>query len=216
MTELLKRHPNYASKVQQLPVEIHVRINRQWANTPYPYGFYILRHDGTWMDFSYKECISPEPHASRFARACREACATQTTEYKRRHVLQLCCALSGKPFVFGEERHVDHYNPTFNELIFEFIETENILPETTKLASDGNREGSLVTFLDESLRQRFSDFHQDRAHLRLVTKQSNLSRKRKPTDPAARRSGRSKNPRHHAAPQIQQIQDSAPSFLAML
>lgn len=63
ISELLKRHPEYETKVGSGIKEIVIKLDGYWVKTR---CFYIVRTDGTYTDFSYGNCIDNDTSREPF------------------------------------------------------------------------------------------------------------------------------------------------------
>lgn len=87
------------------------------------------------------------------------------------------CAITAEPLT-PATAHVDHHDPTFGQIVREFLEREGLgtrlaLPELTD-------SGTRRYLADRALAARWQDHHRQRAVLRLTTAEANLRRKRGP------------------------------------
>lgn len=89
----------------------------------------------------------------------------------------LICPLLNIPIV-KDNCHIDHYEPTFKDLIDNFIK-ENQLLLTQDLFPKSSDNQKIYTITDKELSMKFYNFHKERANLRAVSKDGNLRRERK-------------------------------------
>ena len=142
-------------------------------------GFYILRTDGSWMDFSYLECITPATRRTKFNKACRFAVDDhQITAFRNANVEDKCAITQEN--LHGKETHVDHIIQ-FNTIVEEFLMISKLDLSSVLLTSDDKKTRPLIEerFVDHKIENEFAVYHATRATLRLVTKSANLRRKRK-------------------------------------
>ncbi|MEW2375988.1 hypothetical protein AB0883_07765 [Micromonospora sp. NPDC047812] len=82
------------------------------------------------------------------------------------------CALTGIPLVSRQEAHVDHAQPTFLDLATAFAEHAGGW-DTVQVASGDGVIGTQMA--DDQQREAWCAFHAERANLRVVSIQANLS-----------------------------------------
>lgn len=173
--DLLELHPEAPEKIGCGVRHIEVRTNRvNGASHP---GFWVVRQDGTSIDFSYKNCLSgKKPNGKdQFARACRQAIQMHVNEERRRFFAEAVvptCALTGTPISLGSV-HVDHCPPcTFARIVDAFISLYGVDLEDPNLLDPD----SLIvpTLADPVLRDRFVQFHNNHAKLRVISIDANL------------------------------------------
>ncbi|MFN3783960.1 MAG: DUF3223 domain-containing protein [Spirosomataceae bacterium] len=143
--------------------------------------FEIVYTDFTTCYISYILILSrPKPDPSRdFNRACRNAIQNDMRLVKLKY-FQLN---SKKGLVRCQETGelhkwvdlvVDHRQPnTFSMIVERFKELKQI--DVNKIEYDFD-EGNKILFKDQSLMQDFVNYHKEKANLRIVKKQNNLSR----------------------------------------
>lgn len=143
--------------------------------------FWLTRIDGTETDWSFTTCISPKTHRQDVVAAFRAAISFQVVYFKE-EVFQggdvVCCEVTGEPVESGEA-HVDHEIP-FADLLEEFLGERVLSFEDIEVKphSDGETENYLA---DRSLHIDWVWWHLEKAKLRIVTKQVNLSLNRRRT-----------------------------------
>ena len=104
-----------------------------------------------------------------FKRAARETIANQIGKFKREQVTsdnRYTSAISGV-LLESNDVHVDHAPPClFDNILFKFVTQEQINPLKTGLVegSSGRR-----TFVKQSLKDKWSNYHRANAHLRIVS-----------------------------------------------
>jgi len=188
VAELLKGHPEYEKKIGKGIKDIIVRTDTQWQKTK---CFHIVRVDGTETDFSYLNCIDNDTHQEPikiFKLSARSAIADQIIQhlvnYKNKTIDKEGCVLDEKMRVKIKyvEATVDHTPPmTFNKIVEDFITIKNVNPAQIEYIGFGDNEYR-KQFKDELLRKEFSVYHRQVAKLRVVSKQSNLTQKKKNFD----------------------------------
>jgi hypothetical protein len=74
---LLQRHRLAAKKIGVGVEYFTIRTVLPWRNR----AFYIIRSDGSDVEFSFVECLSETSHRARFQNACREAIHNQIVQF---------------------------------------------------------------------------------------------------------------------------------------
>lgn len=173
--DLLRLHPAAKSKIGVGVESICVRLELRWKSR----HFEVLRADGSATDFSYKNCLTSPTRAALFKKACRHAIAEQVITYRNTvfaaaGIGNVRCPILGY-LLLPENTHVDHIPPaTFENLVQEFIAHCSINIGTVQIAGFNDREMK-KSFVDSALTQCWQDFHKQRAKLRLVSREANLS-----------------------------------------
>lgn len=170
LQDLLKLHPRSEKKRG-----VGIRGFRVAADSQMGVCFWVDRIDGTSTDFSFNECLSGGNRWADFRAAARKAVLDQVLDFKMKNLVygETRCAASGALLEPGST-HVDHEAPrTFEVLLDEFL-TETGLDWNSVRVSSGVDGSTVKEFLDSRLRESWSQFHRERAVLRLVTRTENL------------------------------------------
>lgn len=124
------------------------------------------------------------------AAACRTAVKQPSINPFRDNILKkfkeglpVYSDLSGKPILDKGDFHIDHYDLTFEDLVEKWIEIKGM--EYLYQRINMNDHMSTITkFVDENLVEEFVQYHDQHTHLRVVTKEENLSllKKKKKTE----------------------------------
>jgi hypothetical protein len=185
ITELLKRHPEYENKIGKGINDIVVRTDMRWQKTK---CFHIVRVDGTETDFSYLSCIDNDTRQEpikMFKLSARSAIADQVVQHLVNYKSRMIDADGYMPCektrtkIKYEDATVDHTSPmTFNKIVEDFLTLKNIVVSEIEFTGFGDNE-YYKQFKDENLKQEFSDYHREVAILRVISKQSNLTQKKK-------------------------------------
>lgn len=181
MLDLLQRHRWAAQKIGSGAHAIRVDLNTHWKPRKM---FTLIRVDGSETDFSYRAYIYPASAEADFREACRQAVVEDVLEFKRKafdaHANafnEICCAISGD-LVAWNEAHVDHAPPwTFQAIVEAFVCDQGADVANAPLAGHEDNEFQ-HRFVDAGLAERFRNFHNERARLRVVTRSANLERRR--------------------------------------
>jgi hypothetical protein len=172
MLDLLKRHESAAIKVGCGIKEMFVRKNMNNR------GFWLRRTDGSETDFSFEMCLrdNAEPQSMKFKEACRSAIKDEIAAFKSSLFARTkceICPINGQPITISNA-HVDHAPPwTFEKIVESFIAENGILVDAVE--TNCNDDGVVVNEMrDKQLAARFVAHHNQRAHLRVVSKDANL------------------------------------------
>lgn len=162
---LFDRHPSAGEKIGVGIARIRVARVRPFGTI----GFEIERLDGSRVDISYKECLTPTGPAFWFSQACRRAVVAQKMA-TRDHAFtraEIPCPVTGELFS-RETCEVDHEPPwTFAVILAAFIAERAIDREAVRyVQGDGVTE---CIFVDDALADDFASFHQARAVLCVVS-----------------------------------------------
>lgn len=179
LVELLGRHPTAAEKIGSGIARFEVRINPRF----HKFCFWLIRTDGSSTDFSFMRCLNGAPsHRSLARSAMRAEILPQIHSFKLAGLQTgTRCSVSGE--ALNENCHVDHHEPSFEELADRFAETEGGYDAIQLTPSLDGHVGRRLA--DPFLAVRWEDFHREHAHLRLVTAHINLTKKRKRVDDRA-------------------------------
>jgi hypothetical protein len=170
--DLLDCYPRRDIKIGRGVAAIEVRVKPVF---PSKRGLWAVREDGTVTDFSFNECLKPADHRHRVLRAMRVAVTEQILDHKQRQFTgssRVVCAVTGEPLTY-RHCHVDHHDPTFYEMAGAFVADEGGW-DAMRLGESA--DGVIgVQLADSDQQARWSAYHRQLAHLRLVTPLSNLS-----------------------------------------
>ena len=173
--ELLRYHENHTEKFG--PGIKKIRIEK------IKYGkrcFHLIRTDSSVDHFSYLKCINGGPSLqTKFSRACRQAIQEDINNIKKKYFKEK--AKSGKApcqetkvFYSWEELCVDHRQPnTFSVIVDRFIEVFQI--DIKNIEYHESIE-NIFEFSDNDIKERFRQYHREKANLRIVCKSLNSSR----------------------------------------
>jgi hypothetical protein len=174
LRDLIHLHPEAAEKIGAGIDHFEVRPNAEGDRAGQ--GFWIVRTDGSGCFFSYRKCIDGKssPPAAKFRVACRQAILSHITEEKNRFFAEAespTCAITGQPITY-ETADVDHAPPyTFARIVAGFIALHDINADDTALVDDSNV--AMPTLADPVMRDRFVQFHNNHAKLRVISIRAN-------------------------------------------
>lgn len=169
MMSLIARHPRATEKIGAGVAQIVIRKHPVYHASK---TLWIIRKDGTTIDFSYQKCIEGEnSKLNSFLSAARQAVSQEMHEYKTRYfngASFAACQLSGEKMMF-RDAHVDHLPPVFDDIAKAFIREYAIdLDSITYVGGIGK------TFADTTLVQQWQHFHRQRANLRVIKATLNI------------------------------------------
>jgi hypothetical protein len=144
-------------------------------------GFFIERVDGTWMDFSYKKCLTPQTIRTQALQAMRRAIAEQVHAFKVSAYTEgsvalrlVRCAISGELLPW-EDAHVDHaYPDTFVALVDAFLAGRRETVDHVSVAPHPSGQGVILG--DAGWALAWQAYHRERAVLRIVKARINIER----------------------------------------
>ncbi|GAA0897775.1 DCL family protein [Pseudonocardia zijingensis] len=168
------RHPEAAEKVG--PGVVDVVIRRSEFGTR---GFWLVRRDGSIVDFSYLTALDGQSSVEAEARAAlRWEVNDQILAFRDVHAADLAggtvtCGLC-QQLMTPDNVHVDHHEPTFDELASRFAE---VLGGWDRLVIEWvGATGRRLQNRDHG--DVWQTYHRQTAQLRLTHRRCNLSRAR--------------------------------------
>jgi hypothetical protein len=174
--ELFSFHPDSETKIGPGIERIDLRLNRNFSGTAK--GFWIVRVDGTETDISYKKCLDSErAYRNQFNHACRFAVKEHINAFKLeffRVAVKPTCALTGDP-ITPENSHVDHIPPyTFKRIVESFIVLNALNVDVPGVCLSGVDGLMIPSFVDPVLRDKFVQYHNNLASLRVISAAANV------------------------------------------
>lgn len=176
MLDLLNNHEHRAEKIGRGVESMTVRTNPVYKINR---GFWLTRTDGTSTDFSYEMCLRSTTKLQAFSAACRGVVADTVKTFKldffKRQREPTQCPITGELMTLRGNSHADHAPPmTFARIVNDFIISHGVDVNAPGLLM--HRDGQTVDeFTDNDIAQRFLDYHNQIATLRVISKQANLS-----------------------------------------
>lgn len=142
-------------------------------------GFKLVRIDGSYTDISYiLSNITKKNLLRDLKQALRAAIEPQLNAFKLSQLAenpQMKCPFTLESLYYGHS-HVDHHEPTFEQLVSTFVQMHNLNDQRIKEIISQPADNQLLSELtDESLKQSFCEFHEKNAKLRLLSPLGNLS-----------------------------------------
>ena len=172
--DLLSLHPRCDEKTGAGLSFVRVNESRVWKRQKF---FEVVRTDGTTTDFSFHVCLDNSLDTRDYYAACRSAVLVDILSFKKSvfgNKSHVCCAISGRPVVWGD-CHIDHAPPnTFKAIADDFAASMRIDKSLVLFRGKGDNEHR-VEFFDGNLSASFKLFHAERCSLRIVGVKENLS-----------------------------------------
>ncbi|WP_162794089.1 DUF3223 domain-containing protein [Runella rosea] len=144
-------------------------------------AFQIERVDNSITDISYIIANIKTPRVGKdFKQALRWIIEPQILDFKKSvfaHSNIVKCPISDEILRF-EECHADHSNPTFDEIIMDFIKI-NKLTDLSQIVSISRDNQTKAELSDAKIANQFYEYHKSVAVLRCVSPNANLTRKKR-------------------------------------
>jgi hypothetical protein len=164
------RHPETLEKIGSGIERIEVRAASHGTRC-----FWIVRTDGSEIDFSFITAMNGQPSLKAgVCAALREEIGGQVTEFRRDQQATVPCAICGSPTT-PETAFVTYLNPTFDELAEQFASSHGdwgAIPA----AAIGPYGRQLI---DRRTAEEWRKYHRAKGQLSLAHPWCNLSRPRK-------------------------------------
>jgi hypothetical protein len=157
--DILEAHPHYEWKCRGGVFGFYVGPNAEWPATR---CLTMISGEHGHEALSYRVALGIAPAEPSFRSAAREAVAFTIRQFKREEFRagRGVCAITGQRLL-ESETHVDHAPPwTFEEIIRDFLARQGEMPVI--------HNGSTDTFEHALDAERFLNFHNERARLRLT------------------------------------------------
>jgi hypothetical protein len=172
LAHLLDRHPEREGKIGSGILGFTVATEKVFGKTRH---FIVKRMDGSHTDFSFLSCIDGRNPRADILQALRMAVTNQITDFANDQFRKgVVCAIDGIRLCMGNS-HVDHVHPvTFMNLVNHWISVRGICLEDIEVlpSTDNN---IVARMADKSLEQNWSDYHREKAVLRLISARANLA-----------------------------------------
>lgn len=176
LVELFQFHEEWGQKTEAGFVGISTAIASQGTKC-----FVLVLGDGSMIDISFKhatKCIQVANGVERlpqelfnFRSAARSTIDSQIGEFRDLQLLNgPNCPISNVSLTRANVA-VDHNNPSFDVLLFDFCANREIDPTSIQV---GSRDGTVPYFVDEALASDWYRYHQENANLRIVDRTENL------------------------------------------
>ena len=164
--DLLERHPHKTEKLSGGCKAIIVDSESQYGGR----CFWVVRGDGSKVDFSYRKCIFPVTPAQEFSSACRREVADFLLAFKQRQFREgEKCPITGDVMTW-DSVDIDHIQPeTFAVLVKDFVGEGSIDVRIVVY----ERAGIGLVFKDRDLAGSWRQYHNSRARLQFVSPYAN-------------------------------------------
>lgn len=134
-------------------------------------GLRIVRSDGSDIDFSWRQCITPKKSIDLFRAACREAVKEQISAFRKEvfgDTGTASCAICEKKLVIRDPSYdVDHTEVSFKEILDVFVASSAVDPDAMTYEDTGDL-GTLKVMKDKRLEESWKAHHKALARLRLL------------------------------------------------
>ena len=140
-------------------------------------AFWIHRTDGSDTDISYNiSKIKKRNYKTDLRSALRNVIHPQIKEFKQKSFedsTYLICPYTNE-LMTKYDCHIDHYKPTFEEIINQFLIDKGI-KDVSKLIAPSKDNQMEVELTDYALADEFYEYHKRKANLRVLSRLGNLS-----------------------------------------
>ena len=174
--DLLEKHPEKEKKIGIGIKKVRI-VKLPHYNTKV---FELVRIDGSVEYFSYiKRINAPKTDFTKFSEACRKAIQEDLRNVKLAYFEKSSKKGKSKCQETGEQGRyedltVDHRQPnTFSVIVDRFIELNNLNLVTVEYIEI---DGGANELADSELKEKFRQYHKEKANLRIVKKNLNLGR----------------------------------------
>ncbi|PHX07627.1 DUF3223 domain-containing protein [Vibrio splendidus] len=151
-----------------------ISVERDFHNNK---SLYINRTDGSKIDISWVHCVQPASVKTVVSVAFRRAVKETITQFKSNCINEnLRCPKLGFTLDYSDS-HVVYVQPTFDQLLFEFLQLVGRNIESIELVNprpDDRDQRGIIKSL--SLTSAWVDYHLKHAHLELWSSEANLKR----------------------------------------
>jgi Protein of unknown function (DUF3223) len=163
------RHPETLEKIGSGIERIEVRAASHGTRC-----FWIVRSDGTEVDFSFVTAMNGQPSRKAGASAAmREEISGQVSAYRRSQPQTVQCSICGSP-TERDSAFVTYLNPTFEQMAQQFADEHGgweALPEVA-IGAYGRQ------LADRGIAEEWQSLHRAKARLSLTHPRCNLTRSR--------------------------------------
>lgn len=140
--------------------------------------FLAKRTDGTYWDFSWRNCISPPTPSRRLLAILRNEVQYQIDQYRESIEFPLICEVSGET-INRINCHIDHIHPdTFSNIAESWLLATGYSPDSIEITHK-DKYGGRSSIKDRTIASQWKTYHQSNAKLRPVSIKANLSTLRK-------------------------------------
>ncbi|EUD11014.1 DCL family protein [Providencia alcalifaciens] len=172
-SELFKLHSEYEEKIGCGIASI--TVEKDFHNNK---CLYIHRQDGKSTDISWVHCVKPASQKTIVSYAFRRAVKEAIVAFKKDNLKEtVYCPILHIPLNF-ENSHVAYITPSFDQLFLSFLELVEQNIDSIELKnpnSDDYDQRGVIS--DSRLKEKWVQYHQENAQLKLLSAKANLSRK---------------------------------------
>lgn len=176
--DLFRNHSEY--KIKKGVGIDYFYIQHNPFNKKY-YQTMIKRLDGSDIDFSWVFCCQFKERTHRFAliQCMRQSIKDTTIKYKYSKDILICnfCKTTDELY---ENFHVDHYNPSFQQLKNNFLELVKKEGKEEPLTFDDCKKYNVNIFkdTDADFKNDWIDYHNKNCNLQILCRDCNLRKKK--------------------------------------
>lgn len=179
-------HPDWYNKTQGLMQVVTYKIKAETDHQAVGRCFWLILENGVEDDIGFNKLNAHPADKEQYMRqniaaACRTAVKQPSIKPFRDSILKkfkedlpVYSDLSGKPILDKGDFHIDHYELTFEDLVEKWIEIKGMEYLYQKINMNDHMS-TITKFVDENLVEEFVQYHDQHTHLRVVTKEENLS-----------------------------------------
>ena len=179
-------HPDWYNKTQGLMQVVTYKIKAETDHQAVGRCFWLILENGVEDDIGFNKLNAHPADKEQYMRqniaaACRTAVKQPSIKPFRDSILKkfkedlpVYSDLSGKPILDKEDFHIDYYELTFEDLVEKWIEIKGMEYLYQKINMNDHMS-TITKFVDENLVEEFVQYHDQHTHLRVVTKEENLS-----------------------------------------
>lgn len=140
--------------------------------------FLAKRIDGTYWDFSWRHCISPQSNEKWLFTVLRNEIAQQIEDYRATLRFPVKCAVTGL-LLNRAGCHIDHEHPfTFKAIAEGWLLATGYSPDSIEIRHK-QHYGDRPSIDDRTIAKQWQTYHRSYARLRPVSIKANLSTLRK-------------------------------------
>ena len=169
LSELLKRHESFKLKEGTGIDYFFTRPGLKGVSS------YVMRTDGTVVDFSWKSCCSQrfKDDNGLLNEALRVAIEPWTSQFKLLNLL--VCALCGSST--SDEYHTDHKDKPFSLIRDDFLKTKKKIP--TLFDDDPASHRAIFRFEDRHFKDAWINYHNQNASYQILCSSCNCKKSNK-------------------------------------
>jgi hypothetical protein len=173
-SDLLQNHPECEAKegagVAYFAIVPNPLISKYYQTM-------IRRIDGDYVDFSWNLCCEFKPRTARdnLLRSMRSSIKEDVIKYKQTHTL--ICSFCKSQNELYENYHVDHHNPSFQDLTDMFLQSTNKHVPTT-FGECNQYNLTIFKDKDQEFKNDWIKYHALNSKFQILCKKCNLKKKK--------------------------------------